>query len=165
MSVELRAIERDDLPGLLSWRNEPENRRYFREYRPLNWETQTRWFDSLTEDRQTQMFGITHQGDLVGACGLCNIDWLSRSAEVSLYIGEGYIDATLAPDALKQLEAYALEVMGLRRLWVEIWGFDELKRALLTQAGYTLEVTKRQAHWDNGWHDALIYAKIFDSSM
>ena len=32
----LRAIEEEDLPELLSWRNDPRMRRYFREYRELN---------------------------------------------------------------------------------------------------------------------------------
>jgi len=36
----LRAIEREDLPSLLSWRNDPELRRYFREYRELNFQQQ-----------------------------------------------------------------------------------------------------------------------------
>ena len=31
--VGLRAIEEDDLEVLLNWRNQPEYRRFFREYR------------------------------------------------------------------------------------------------------------------------------------
>lgn len=33
----LRAIEQQDLNQLLEWRNQPEYRRYFREYRELIW--------------------------------------------------------------------------------------------------------------------------------
>ena len=36
----LRAIEREDLPSLLSWRNDPDLRKYFREYRELNFQQQ-----------------------------------------------------------------------------------------------------------------------------
>lgn len=165
--VELQAIEREDLPRLLTWRNDPENRRFFREYRPLNMEHQTAWFEALTHDRRTQMFMITHGGNPIGVCGLTSIDWLARSAEISLYIGDGYIGMmpnhfAFAHLALHILGNYATEVMGLRRLWVEIWDFDIEKRALLEKSGYALEVTKRQAHWSHGWHDALIYARLFE---
>jgi len=37
--VGLRAIECSDLPKLMSFRNRPEYRRFFREYRELNSET------------------------------------------------------------------------------------------------------------------------------
>lgn len=157
--VELRAIEREDLPQMLTWRNNPKNRRFFREYRPLNMKHQTAWLESLADDRNTQMFAITESGELVGACGLTSIDWLARSAEVSLYIGDCYLDEDMAPQALKCLEKYAQSVVGLRRLWAEVWAFDVRKRALFT--GYTLEATKRQAHWANGWHDVLIYGRLF----
>ena len=40
--VGLRAIELADLPQLLEWRNKPEFRQYFREYRELNTEQQRR---------------------------------------------------------------------------------------------------------------------------
>jgi len=42
----LRAIEREDLLHLLSWRNEPDLRKYFREYRELNYQQQMNWFES-----------------------------------------------------------------------------------------------------------------------
>ena len=42
--VGLRAIEKDDLPILLQWRNQPEYRQFFREYRELNSVNQEKWF-------------------------------------------------------------------------------------------------------------------------
>ena len=37
--VALRAVEKEDLPYLMEWRNRPEYRQYFREYRELNLST------------------------------------------------------------------------------------------------------------------------------
>ena len=55
--VGLRAIERGDLPQLLTWRNQPEYRRYFREYRELSSVNQAEWFESrVVHDRNTVMF-------------------------------------------------------------------------------------------------------------
>ena len=57
--VGLRAIEKTDLPQLLEWRNKPELRRYYREYRELGIDHQTQWFQSkVINDNSTVMFAI-----------------------------------------------------------------------------------------------------------
>src|SRR5205807_481081 len=94
--VQLRAIERADLPSLLDWRNDPDLRRYFREHRELSSDDQTRWFEQVViDDPSTIMFGIESRGEgtLLGACGLASIDWVSRTAELSLYLGDRYVDS------------------------------------------------------------------------
>ena len=45
--VGIRAIERADLPILLEFRNKPEYRRYFREYRELSMENQKVWMKKM----------------------------------------------------------------------------------------------------------------------
>ncbi|MDP3222147.1 MAG: GNAT family N-acetyltransferase, partial [Rubrivivax sp.] len=123
-ATALRAIEASDLDQLLAWRNRPELRRFFREYRELNATQQRQWFDSkVNGDPSTRMFAIVHQDTdtLLGAAGLCYIDWINRTADFSLYIGhEGlYIDDTLAPDVAVTMIDYAFDELGLNRLWSE----------------------------------------------
>ena len=45
--VGLRAIERADLEPLREWRNRPEFRRYFREYREISPDMQQRWYETV----------------------------------------------------------------------------------------------------------------------
>ena len=71
--VGLRAIEESDLSQLLLWRNQPNYRRFFREYRELSQTNQRNWFDSkVLNDKSTEMFSIVdiNTGELLGACGL-----------------------------------------------------------------------------------------------
>ena len=57
--VGLRAIEESDLSQLLLWRNQPNYRRFFREYRELSQVNQRNWFDSkVLNDKNTEMFSI-----------------------------------------------------------------------------------------------------------
>ena len=162
--VGLRAIEREDLPQLLSWRNQPELRRFFRERRELGMCDQLSWFELVVRhpgDTPTLMFAIEERDPsaLVGACGLCNIDWVDGTAEVSLYIGAmaAYIDETLAPDACRILISHAFDDLNLRRLWVEIYDFDTRKAQLLEQAGFSVEGRLREHHFnDGGYHDSLM---------
>ena len=103
-TVGLRAIEESDLPQLLAWRNQPEYRQYFREFHELSSTNQRGWYESrVLRDPNTIMFAIVRlaDGKLLGACGLCYIDWVNRHADFSIYIGEGgvYIDDTYAIEA------------------------------------------------------------------
>jgi RimJ/RimL family protein N-acetyltransferase len=162
----LRAIEVSDLPMLLAWRNTPEMRQFFREHRELNLAQQLKWFDStVNSDPNTKMFAILelNTGKLLGACGLCYIDWINRSADFSIYIGHDclYIDTRFAPDAANVLRAYAFKQLGLHRLWAEVYSFDTKKIDLLTDINFVLEGCHRQTYWHDGsWHDSLWFSHL-----
>ncbi|MFM7533354.1 MAG: GNAT family N-acetyltransferase [Rubrivivax sp.] len=162
----LRAIEPGDLDALLAWRNQPHLRRYFREYRELNRVQQQAWFESkVNADPTTRMFAIQEldTGRLLGACGVCYIDWVNRSADFSIYIGADdlYIDDRLAPDAALALIGYGFGELGLNRLWSEIYAFDDAKRRFFAQLGFALDGRHRHTHWAEGaWHDSLFYSLL-----
>jgi len=162
----LRAVEREDLAQLLAWRNRPELRRFFREYRELGRDQQNAWYDNVVlKDPATRMFSIIERdsGRLLGACGLCYLNWVDRNADFSIYLGADglYIDTRLAPDAASQLIRYGFEELGLHRLWSEIYAFDSAKQRLFETLGFQLEARFRQSHWsEGGWHDSLIFGLL-----
>lgn len=161
----LRAIEREDLPDLLSWRNDPDLRKYFREYRELNFQQQMNWFENkVNNDICTRMFAIVDsQQELLGAAGLCYIDWINRTADFSIYIGKNglYIDELLAPDAAKVMIRYAFDELGINRLWSEIYSFDYDKVKFFDALGFHLDGTHRQTHWaENKWHDSFFFSLL-----
>ena len=162
----LRAIEEADLPQLLAWRNQPELRRYFREYRELNTTQQRQWFEAkVNGDPGTRMFAITRRstGQLLGACGLCYIDAVNRTADFSIYLGADglYVDSHLAPDAAITMTRYAFDELGLNRLWSEIYAFDTAKAEFFQRLGFALDGRHRQTHWAEGaWHDSLYFSLL-----
>lgn len=164
--VGLRAIEEADLPTLLSWRNDPSLRKYFREYRELNSTQQKDWFNSkVNNDLCTRMFSILNleTDELLGACGLCYIDWINRSADFSIYLGYQsiYLDQQLATDAAEIMRRYAYTELGLHRLWAEVYAFDLVKIAFFHQLKFVLDGTHRQTHWhDNQWSDSLFFSHL-----
>ena len=162
----LRAIEESDLPQLMAWRNQPELRRYFREYRELNSTQQRQWFDkAVNNDPGTRMFAIVElsSGRLLGASGLCYIDWVNRTADFSIYLGADglYIDDHFAPDAACTMIGYAYGELGLHRLWSEIYAFDTDKERFFKALGFSLDGRHRQTHWaEGGWHDSLFFSLL-----
>lgn len=164
--VALRAVEFTDLQKLLEWRNKPQFRQFFRENRELNWEQQKSWFfDRVMKDPNTRMFSIVRLSDglLLGACGLCYIDWVNGSADFSIYIGHDdlYIDDTLAPEAAELLISYAFDQIRLHRLWAEVYEFDEPKRTFFKKLAFHQDGIHPQTVWQGGyWHDSVYFSLI-----
>jgi hypothetical protein len=164
--IGLRAVEFDDLPQLLEWRNKPEFRQFFRENRELTWEQQLAWFsEKVIKAEDTRMFSVVSldDGNLLGAAGLCYIDWVNGSADLSIYIGhEGkYIDDNLAPDALKVLIRHAFEELRFHRLWTEVYSFDEKKQKLFRDLGFSVDGEHRHTKWLKAkWYDSTIFSLL-----
>lgn len=166
-STFLRAIEYEDLNQLLEWRNNPELRKYFREYRELNRDQQIKWFEeTVLKDNDAVMFSILNlDKKLIGACGLCHINWINRSAEFSIYIGHNgiYIDNDFTIDASRMIIKYAFEELSMHRLWAEIYNFDEQKVKMFDVLGFKLDGCHRETYWSKGkWHDSLFFSLLSD---
>ena len=108
------------------------------------------------------MFSIIDlsQEELLGACGLCYIDWINRSADFSVYIGKDglYIDNMYAVDAAQIMIRYSFEELNLHRLWAEIYETDNKKKEMFEALGFTHEATHKETHWTGGkWVDSWYY--------
>lgn len=164
--VGLRAIEKEDLPELLKWRNMPEYRQFFREHRELNLENQNAWFEKIVmSDPSVRMFAIIDSltDELIGACGLCYIDWINRNADFSIYIGRNnvYIDDKYVIDAAEVMIKYGVEELNLHRFWAEIYDFDVKKKEMFEKLGFNFEGRFKETHWTMGkWCDSLYYGLV-----
>lgn len=162
----LRAIERDDLSQLMNWRNNPNLRKFFRETDEINSINQNNWFESVNDKNSIhKMFAIVKLGtdELMGACGLCYIDWINRSADFSIYLGldDMYIDDKYAIDAAKAMKNYGFSVLNLHRLWAEIYSIDEPKKIFFSELGFKLDGELRETYWyDSKWHNSLFYSLL-----
>lgn len=164
--VGLRAIEHDDLYKFLEWRNKPDLRKNFREYKELNFSNQEKWFNNIVLNSQNNvMFAIVNleNNELIGACGLNYIDWVNRNADLSIYIGENdvYIDDKFAPDATDLLIDYGFNELNLHRIYVEIYDIDLKKQKLLESLNFNFDGLLRETHWTDGkWCNSLFYSVL-----
>ena len=131
--VGLRAIEKEDLSSLRDWRNMPHFRRNFREVRELSLTDQEAWYDSLQRTKHINfMFTIVDlkTDEPIGAAGLLYINWVTRSADFSFYIGENelYIgNDGRAKEAAQLLMDYGFNNLNLHKIWMELYEFDTQK--------------------------------------
>lgn len=163
--INLTAIEKDDLDLLMEWRNQTEYRKYFREYREINQVMQANWFDNkVNNDPSTIMFAIRKNEDdeLLGCCGLCYINWINGSADLSLYIGwnNTYIDEIgYAEESCKLLFQYAFKELRLNRIWTEIYEIDAKKEELYKKIGMRCDGVLRESYFFEGKYlDSCIFS-------
>ena len=164
--IILTAVEKTDLSQLKVWRNNPDFRKNFREYREINDEMQNSWFDKfVVNDRNTIMFSIKDaiNDELLGCCGLCYINWLHRYADLSFYIGKDdlYADDKYALDTIEVLIKYGFNELGLNKIWTEIYEFDSMKIKLLEKYGFKKDGQLRENYfYDGKWWDSIIFSLL-----
>lgn len=162
--IYLDTINREDLSKLMYWRNLPEYRKHFREYRELNMDMQIRWYETkVINDHTTEMFAIrlNDTNELIGCCGLCYINWVHRNADLSLYIGweKSYIDNKgYAKEACELLFNYGFKELGLQKIWTEIYCFDTKKMELYSSLGFHKDGELRNQYFYGGkwWNSYML---------
>lgn len=168
--VYLRVIERDDLEKLRQWRNLPNFKRNFREYREISDTMQNNWFDHIVNgDKGTIMYSIcsTENDELLGCCGLCYINWVQRYADLSLYIGykEAYIDDEgYAEEACKLLFDYGFNELNLHKIWTELYEYDNAKVDFyMNKFGFKKDGFLRDNHYMDGrWWGSWMLSLLKD---
>lgn len=165
--IQLRAVEHDDLPRMRDWRNQPQLRRHFREFRELSLTNQDQWFARMTSSANDFMFVIERAADRepLGVSGLVYVHWVLRSADISLYLGADdlYIDGVggYAEDAARTLIRYAFDNLNLHKVWTELYSFDTKKVELFTRLGFHRDgVLRDNAFEDGRYHDSYIYSLL-----
>jgi len=162
--VALFNVDKGDLKQLMDWRNNAEFRKYFREYRELNTSLQERWYEEkVLRDPSTIMFSIRGLEDnkLLGCSGLVYIDWISRHADISLYVGwkDSYIDDEgYAEESCRLLINYGFKELSLNKLWTEIYAFDKKKKKLYDKVGFKVDGVLRENYFYNGkfWNSYIL---------
>ncbi len=157
--VRLRAIEREDIPRFLKWLNDPSLRRYLDMYLPLSRAQEERWFERQLEDEKNLVFAIeTLEGEHIGNIGLHEIDWKNGQAVLGIFIGEGdYWGQGYGTDAVRTLLRLAFEEMGLHRISLRVFDFNQRAIRCYEKCGFRHEGRQREAHFTEGrYHDVLL---------
>lgn len=118
--VSLRPIERGDLEKLNQWKNdEAVYQNLGGGFMPVSIHIQEKWMDSLmdTTGNNKRFMIETHEGEAIGMIGLYSINWIHRTCELGIFIGEkeqqgkGY-----GKEAYQLLERFAESYLNLRKI-------------------------------------------------
>jgi RimJ/RimL family protein N-acetyltransferase len=156
--VMLRAIEKEDLPFLHKWTNDPEIAAMIGGWHfPSNMNDQQKWFETLNLNSLHQRYAIDVPGmGLIGTANLVDINWKDRNAHHGIMIGDKTVRGKgYAVDTIMAVMRFAFEELGLNRLDTTIIEYNESSLAVYTKkCGWTIEGTQKKwyfrknQYWD-----------------
>ncbi|OEF98065.1 hypothetical protein BHF71_03330 [Vulcanibacillus modesticaldus] len=162
--VQLKAVEREDLPKYLEWMNDSEVRQYLAigiSY-PLTMTEENDWYESMLKDKSRKTYAIhTIENDqLIGNCSLFNINWKNQSAVTGIFIGDkNYWGKGYGTEALRLLLYLGFQEFNLRRIELGVFEFNDRAIKSYKKLGFVEEGRKRRAIYRNGnFYDEVIMA-------
>lgn len=147
----LRPHTADTLPALKRWYADPELVRLARHRNePLTGDEVERLVRERFATAQMLAFALYERVDtaerLVGSCTLANLDVGNGSATFHLMIGEPSARGRgLGSEATRVVTRFAFEVLGLHRIGLTLFAFNEAARRCYTKAGFREEGRMRDA--------------------
>jgi len=162
--VFLKGVEKESLEQLRTWRNRPELRKYFREYREINKAMQNDWFTHRVCDNKNEVNFEIHEkggGKLIGHCGLFYISWINRHAEFGIYIGDDeYRNGGYGSDALRTLIGYGFNDLNLNKIWCEVFS-NNVALDVYEHIGFKKEGVLRQNYFNEGkYWDSIVMSML-----
>lgn len=155
--VCLKTIEDQDLEYIYKWKNDWGLAELIKAY-PLpiaRYEIQE-WVKKNHSDKNQIFLGIYLKDyvSIIGVIRLKYIDWISRNAELGIYIGEDkYRGRGLGKEALKLLLKYAFQEINLHKISLTVLEYNANAIKLYKSCGFTQEGLLREQFWVNGKYE------------
>jgi RimJ/RimL family protein N-acetyltransferase len=166
-AVRLRELAGSDLDAINRWRNDPELVALLGgSFRHVCRAVDERWYESYLANRAVNVRLAIEAGDetLVGAVYLVGIDWVNRSAEFALWIGEAAWQGKRIGEAATRLVlAHAFDDLNLERIHLTVLRHNERAIRLYRKLGFVDEGVLRRAAYKGGqYRDLLAMAILRD---
>lgn len=154
--IRLRRNERSDLPKFVKWLNDPDVRRFLSMSMPISQASEEQWFENMLKrpsEEQSLGIEIKYKGDwrLIGNCGLFDLNWRTRSAEVGLFIGDktcwnkGY-----GTEVMRLLLRHGFGTLNLNRIFLHVDAENMGGIRAYEKVGFVHEAQLREANFREG---------------
>lgn len=155
--IRFRAIEREDIPRYVEWFNDPEVTAGLATYLPMSLADETRWFENLgnlpVEERGFAVDVKTVDGGWkhIGSVGFHHIDWVNRSAEFGICIGEKTLwNQGYGSEAARLMLKHGFETLNLHRIFLRVYETNPRAIRAYEKVGFVKEGIIRDAVYRNG---------------
>ena len=148
--IQLKKITKSDLKLLIEWRNSNKIFLYNTQYFLLNLKMQMEWFNSLQNDSSRKMFMILHENVKIGICGLIDIDYKNKNANIAIIIGKTQLHTKgLGTMALSNLLNYGFKELGLHRIGADVIEYNKTSIRLFEKSKFKIDAVQRDVIWRN----------------
>jgi len=167
--VRLRAAEREDLKKFHEWVNDPEVTRGLGLYLPMSMTDEENWFNGVAQRDPNEKPLVIEVRDhefwrMIGNSGIFGIEWVNRSGELGILIGEksewnkGY-----GTEAMTLLQRHCFETLNLNRVFLRVYADNVRAVRSYEKAGFVYEGRMREGVYKNGKYDDVIFMSVLRS--
>jgi RimJ/RimL family protein N-acetyltransferase len=162
-------LSKEDLSYIKDWRNSQID--ILRQWRPLTDWNQENWYRIASEDDHQVLFSIKEYkndalNNLIGYCGITNIDYINRRGEISFLVNPSRVDNIdlYRLDffaALNFLCRYGFDELNLHKLFTETFDFRRDHLRVLEEFGMHKDGIIREHQFTNGsYHNSIIHSLL-----
>lgn len=165
-NIQIRPIKKQDLEYLNSWKN---NRKIYKflggGFMPVSIDTQEQWLENIIDTTSNNKRFIIERVDNnkpIGLIGLYDINWIHRTAEIGLFIGDGSEQGNgYAKIAYEIIESFAKKDLNLRKIKLFVVYNNNKALSLWKSVGFS-EIGKlsRERYIDGEYLDLVIMEKF-----
>ena len=164
--IRLRSAERSDLDRFVEWINDPEVTAGLTLFLPMSSVDEEKWFEIAMQRPQEEKPLVIDMKDgtdwrLIGNSGFLDFDWVARTAEVGIMIGDKTVwNQGYGTEAMTLLLHHGFETLNLNRVYLRVYA--ENKRAIRTyeKTGFVHEGRMRQAVYKNGKYSDVLFMSV-----
>lgn len=167
--IRLRAAEQEDLLQFVEWLNDPEVHSGLAMFQPFSLAEEKRWFERMLDTPAAEHVLVieVQDNDLwrsIGTCGLHEIDWQSRQAEVGIFIGDkSFWNRGYGTDTMRTILQHGFDTLNLNRIYLRVFSINQRAIRCYEKAGFVREGRLRQAHYQDGEYlDVLMMGVLRD---
>jgi RimJ/RimL family protein N-acetyltransferase len=165
MAATLRPLQESDADVSVRWRNDPAIRDAVLGYKlPVTLRTERDWVTRVMDDqgKTRVVMAVENDNTLAGYVYLDKINWIDGTAWFGIMVGDAQSRKKgIGRDAAEQMFSYALNKLSLRKLCVEIAGFNTASLGFFKALRFEPEgVLKNQVYLDNRHHDLYILSRF-----
>lgn len=164
MDVFLRELARSDLGLINSWRSDASLiAKLGASFRFVGSDSDEKWFDTYLSQRGTnvRLAVCSASAGVVGVCYVLGIDWINRSAEFAIMIGNQAAQGKGIGEAATRLTLrHAFADLNLERVYLEVLDTNDRARRLYEKVGFQVEGLKRHAVFKSGVYQDMLLMSI-----
>ena len=107
------------------------------------------WTEDV-EDPNTVAFSVYSTGPLIGTAGLYSINWIARTAEFRIFLGnKEYWGKGIGTEVTRLVVRYGFERLNLHNIWLGVNVENRAAVRVYEKAGFTHEGRLRQCFYRN----------------
>lgn len=163
--VYLRPILKTDIKYLNDWKNDEEVYRFLGGgFMPISIDQQEKWLDSIIDmTGNNKRFIICDNENLPkGMVGLYDINWIHRTCEIGIYIGDKTSHGSgYGKEACRLIEGFAKDYLNIRKIKLNVVIDNEAALNMWKTLGYVKAGELVNERFIKGEYHSLIIMEKF----